>query len=49
MTGFHCDAEVIEVKFDDYDPIEAASGTSRLDTETYCRGNSEGMYYMFRD
>jgi len=41
VSGFHCTAQVIEVKFDDYDPITAASGTGRLDTENYCGGNTD--------
>lgn len=41
VTGFHCQAQEITIQFDDYDPVTAASGTSRGDTEEYCGGNSD--------
>ena len=43
VSGFHCDAEVIEVKFDDYNPIPAAHGTTRADTAALC-GNEDTGY-----
>jgi hypothetical protein len=46
VSGFHCNAQIIEVIFDEYDPIEAASGTSRLDAESYCGGNSNTGYAL---
>lgn len=42
VSGFHCDAEVIEVKFDDYDPIPAAHGTTRADTAELCGNENTG-------
>ena len=46
VSGFHCTAQVIAVQFDDRDLIEAASGTSRLDTEGYCGGHSDTGYAL---
>lgn len=46
VSGFHCNAQVIEVKFDEYDPIVAASGTGRQDTESYCNGNVDTGYAL---
>jgi hypothetical protein len=43
VSGWHCDAEVIEVQFDAYPPIEAAYGTSREDTVATCGDADNGF------
>lgn len=47
VSGFHCNAEVIEVKFDDYDPIPAAHGTGRGDTADYCGRTDTGYSLLW--
>ena len=47
VSGFHCNAQVIEVKFDDYDPIPAAHGTGRGDTADYCGRTDTGFSLLW--
>jgi hypothetical protein len=43
VSGWHCDASVLEVQFDAYPPIEAAYGTSREDTVATCGDADNGF------
>lgn len=47
VSGFHCDAETIEVQFDDGMLMEAAYGTSRLDTEGICGDSDNGFGFLW--
>lgn len=43
VSGWHCDASVIEIVFDDRPPLIAGSGTTRADTEATCGDSDNGF------
>ena len=45
VSGWHCDAEAITVQFDVYDPLQAAYGTTREDTQAIC-GDADNGFAM---
>ncbi|HID72418.1 TPA: hypothetical protein EYP38_00635 [Candidatus Micrarchaeota archaeon] len=47
VSGWHCDAERIEIVFDDRPPKEAAYGTSRRDTVRVCGDADNGFGMLF--
>lgn len=47
VSGFHCDAETIEVQFDDGMLMEASYGTDRLDTEGVCGDSDNGFGFLW--
>lgn len=47
VSGWHCDAGVLEVQFDAYPPIEAAYGTSREDTVATCGDADNGFALLW--
>lgn len=47
VSGFHCNATLIEIQFDQYDPIAAAHGTSRNDTLDYCGRSDTGFSLLW--
>lgn len=47
VSGWHCDATLLEVQFDDYPPIEASYGTSRQDTLQTCGDDDNGFALLW--
>jgi hypothetical protein len=47
VSGFHCTAQTIEIQFDQYDPIPAATGTPRGDTQNYCGRSDTGFSLLW--
>lgn len=47
VSGFHCSAQTIEIQFDQYDPIPAATGTPRGDTLDYCGRTDTGFSLLW--
>jgi hypothetical protein len=47
VSGWHCDAGLLEVQFDDYPPIEASYGTSREDTVEVCGDADNGFALLW--
>ena len=47
ISGWHCDADKIEIVIDGRPPKEAAYGTSRKDTEEVCGDSDNGFGYLF--
>lgn len=47
VSGFHCTAQTIEIQFDEYDPIPAATGTPRGDTQNYCGRSDTGFSLLW--
>ena len=43
VRGWYCDAENIEIAFDEHSPIRAAYGTVRKDTEGVCGDTNNGF------
>jgi hypothetical protein len=43
VSGWHCDADLIEVQFDDLPPVEAAYGTPREDLQDVCGDADNGF------
>lgn len=43
VSGWHCNASVIEIQFDDLAPIDAAYGTTREDTSEVCGDADNGF------
>jgi hypothetical protein len=46
-SGWVCGGETIEIQFDDHEPLRAASGTSRNDTEDDCGDIDNGFALLF--
>ena len=47
VSGWHCDAGIIQIQFDDLDPIEASYGTTRNDTESVCGDSDNGFALLW--
>lgn len=49
LSGWHCDAQIISVQFNDQAPVQAAYGTERNDTLPVCgdADNGFGLLYNF--
>ena len=47
ISGWACDANLIEIVFDDTSTFEAAYGTSRADTESVCGDANNGFGLLF--
>ena len=47
ISGFVCNASLIEISFDNGTPFEAAYGTSRSDTATVCGDANNGFSLLF--
>ena len=47
VSGFHCTAQAIDIVFDQYDPIPAATGTPRGDTQNYCGRSDTGFSLLW--
>jgi hypothetical protein len=47
FSGWHCDANRIAIRVDDFDPIRAAYGTARGDTESVCGDSNNGFVLLF--
>ncbi|MGE0824386.1 MAG: hypothetical protein AB7G75_06410 [Candidatus Binatia bacterium] len=42
VSGWHCNANLIEIQFDSFDRLEAAYGTARGDTQATCGDTNNG-------
>lgn len=47
VSGWHCNATVLEVQFDDYPLIEASYGTTREDTVPTCGDDDNGFALLW--
>lgn len=47
FSGWHCDANRITIRIDDLEPIRAAYGTARGDTESVCGDSDNGFVLLF--
>ena len=47
VSGWHCDAGIIQIQFDDLDPVDAAYGTTRNDTESVCGDSDNGFALLW--
>ena len=47
ISGWYCDANLIEVVFDDRPPKVAAYGTNRIDTESVCGDSDNGFSLLW--
>jgi len=47
VSGWHCDAGVVEVAFDGDPPIAVAYGTTRADTESVCGDDNNGFSLLW--
>lgn len=47
VSGWHCDAALLEVQFDTYPPVEASYGTTREDTAGPCGDADNGFALLW--